>query len=74
MKIERLIRMANDISDFFNAEPDKTVAVEGIKNHLQRSWEPRMRSAIIAYCQEDGSSLNPLAKSAITQLQTTQLS
>lgn len=68
MKIDRLIKMANDISDFFNAEPDKQLAAEGVKNHIQRSWDPRMRKAIIAYCQEDGSALSALAKSAIALL------
>lgn len=68
MKIERLIKMANDISDFFNAESDKEVAVEGVKNHLQRSWEPRMREAIIAYARQDGSGLNDLARKAVGKL------
>ena len=68
MKIDRLIKMANDISDFFNAEPDKQLAAEGVKNHIQRSWDPRMRKAIIAYCQEDGSALSALAKSGIALL------
>lgn len=68
MKIERLIKMANDISDFFNAEPDKAVAAEGVKNHLLRAWEPRMRQAIIAYCQESGEGLSELAKTAVAKL------
>lgn len=68
MKTDRLIKMANDISDFFNAEPDKEVAAEGVKNHLLRSWEPRMRQAIIAYCQESGEGLSDLAKHAIAKL------
>ncbi|MGZ5049726.1 MAG: formate dehydrogenase subunit delta [Methylobacter sp.] len=68
MKIERLIRMANDIGNFFNSEPDKEVAAEGIKNHIMRSWDPRMRKAIISYCQEDGSELSGLVKSAVTKL------
>ncbi|MDP3878430.1 MAG: formate dehydrogenase subunit delta [Methylobacter sp.] len=68
MKIERLIKMANDIGNFFNSEPDKEIAAEGIKNHILRSWDPRMRSAIIAYCQEDGTDLSDLVKSAITKL------
>ncbi len=52
MKIERLINMTNDISNFFNAESDKEIAIEGIKNHLLRAWEPRMRKAIIAHYQK----------------------
>lgn len=68
MKTDRLIHMANDISDFFNSEPDKELAVEGVKNHIARSWDPRMRKAIIEYCQKDGSGLSELAKTAILKL------
>ncbi|MGZ8136155.1 MAG: formate dehydrogenase subunit delta [Methylococcaceae bacterium] len=68
MKTERLIKMANDISDFFNAESDKEIASEGVKKHILRSWDPRMREAIIAYCQQDGSGLSSLAKAAIVKL------
>ncbi len=68
MKIDRLIKMANDIGNFFNSEPDKDIAAEGIKNHILRSWDPRMRKAIIAYCQEDGSELSGLVKVAVTKL------
>ncbi|ASF45973.1 formate dehydrogenase subunit delta [Methylovulum psychrotolerans] len=68
MKTDRLIKMANDISDFFNAEPDKEVAAEGVKNHLMRSWEPRMRQAIIAHYQNGGDGLSELAKVAVGRL------
>jgi len=60
--------MANDIGNFFNSESDKEIAAEGIKNHILRSWDPRMRKAIIAYCQEDGSELSDLVKTAVTKL------
>lgn len=60
--------MSNDIGNFFNSEPDKEIAAEGIKNHILRSWDPRMRKAIIAYCQEDGSELSDLVKAAVTKL------
>ncbi len=68
MKIERLVKMANDISDFFNAESDKEVATEGVKSHIMRAWEPRMRQAIIAYYQESGDGLSELAKAAVARL------
>ncbi|MEC4749194.1 formate dehydrogenase subunit delta [Methylomicrobium sp. Wu6] len=68
MHIERLIKMANDISDFFNSESDKELAAEGVKKHIQRSWDPRMRQAIIAYCREDGKGLSPLAQKAVQKL------
>lgn len=68
MHIERLIKMANDISNYFNSDPDKQVAVESMKNHLLRTWEPRMRHAIIEYNQNDGTELSDLAKAAVAKL------
>lgn len=68
MKIERLIRMANDISNYFNAEPDRNVAIEGVRNHIAHSWEPRMRKAILEYLKNDGSELSDLAKAALEKL------
>jgi formate dehydrogenase subunit delta len=69
MKIERLIKMANDIGDFFNAESNKEIAAEGVKKHILRSWDPRMRRAIIEYCQQDGSALSELARTAVSRLE-----
>jgi formate dehydrogenase subunit delta len=68
MKIERLIKMANDIGDFFNAESNKEVAAEGIKKHILRSWDPRMRREIIAYCQQDGTALSEVVRTAVSRL------
>jgi formate dehydrogenase subunit delta len=68
MKIERLIKMANDISDYFSSEPNRKDAIEGVKNHISHSWEPRMRKAIIEYNQQDGSALTELAKAAVAEL------
>ncbi|MEY3106512.1 MAG: hypothetical protein RIT35_678 [Pseudomonadota bacterium] len=68
MKIKTLIRMANDIGDFFNAESNKEIAAEGITKHILRSWDPRMRRDIIAYLKEDGSELSALAKVAVSRL------
>jgi formate dehydrogenase subunit delta len=69
MKIERLITMANDIGDFFNAESNKEIAVEGIRKHILRSWDPRMRREIIAYCRQDGTALSDLARTAVSRLE-----
>ena len=68
MNIEKLIKMANDISDFFNSENDKELAAEGVRKHILRSWDPRMRKQIIAYLQQDGKGLNTLARKAIEKL------
>ena len=67
--INTLVKMANDISNFFNADPDKEVAAEGMRNHIVKSWDLRMRKAIIAHIiQHDGEGLSPLAKTAISRI------
>ena len=71
MKIKTLIRMANDIGDFFNAESNKEIAAEGVKKHILRSWDPRMRRDIITYFKEDGTELSDLAKVAVSRLDQT---
>jgi formate dehydrogenase subunit delta len=70
MDIERLVAMANDIAAFFDAEPDKKVAVEGVRFHMSRFWEKRMRQAIIAHAGSGGAGLSPTAKSAVLLLGT----
>ena len=67
--IDTLVRMANDISNFFNADPDKEIAAEGMRNLLAKSWDVRMRKAIIAHLSEhNGEGLSPLAKTAISRI------
>lgn len=68
-KVDRLVRMANDISNFFNADPDKTIAAEGVKNHIMRSWHLTMRKEIVEHLKNhDGEGLSPLAKTAVSQI------
>jgi formate dehydrogenase subunit delta len=68
MDVKNLVKMANQIESFFRAEPDPEVAVAGIESHLQRFWDPRMRSAIIAHCAAGGEGLGDLAKRAVQKL------
>jgi formate dehydrogenase subunit delta len=68
MHNEKLVKMANDIANFFNAESDKEIAAEGVKKHILRSWDPRMRKEIISYYQNNGEGFNPLAANAIKKL------
>ena len=49
MKIEQLIKMANQIGSFFSAMPDREEALDGVANHIRNFWEPRMRKALIEF-------------------------
>jgi formate dehydrogenase subunit delta len=68
MNVEHLVSMANDIAAFFDSEPDKAVAAEGVRFHISRYWELRMRRAIIEHLQSGGAGLTPSARSAIEKL------
>ena len=67
--VEHLVTMANDIANFFRSESDRQVAIDGIANHIKRSWDPRMCKKIFAHLQQhDGEGLNELARAAIVKL------
>jgi formate dehydrogenase subunit delta len=68
MNIERLVRMANDIGNFFKAEPDHATAVDGVAEHLKRFWDPRMRKEIVAYVDGGGAELMDLVRDAVLKL------
>jgi formate dehydrogenase subunit delta len=67
MQTETLIKMANQIGDFFEAEPNKTQAQLDIAQHLNRFWTKDMRNQIAAHVQEmQGAGLHAQVISAIT--------
>lgn len=66
MDVHKLVRMANEIAKFFEAEPDRAAAVEGVANHLRKFWEPRMRRELLAHVEATGGQdLRPLAAEAV---------
>ena len=69
MHIDYLIKMANDIGDFFKADPDKDAAAANIHMHIKRFWDPRMRKEIIAhYTQTQGIGLEGQVLAAVKKL------
>ena len=66
MEAHRLVKMANEIAAFFQAEPDRAVALEGVAGHLKRFWDPRMRRELVRWVDEhDGEGLSDLAAEAV---------
>lgn len=41
-----LLRMANQIADFFAAYPEAD-AVDGVRDHLEKFWTPAMRKELV---------------------------
>lgn len=69
MKIEALVKMANEISHFFEGEAGQTEAPAAVASHLRRYWEPRMRRDIVAhYDARGGEGLEEVALKAVALL------
>ena len=66
MNIDLLIKMTNEIGEFFAGTAEAPEAARAVANHLKRYWEPRMRAQMITYFEErDGAGLTELARSAV---------
>ncbi|WP_295960870.1 formate dehydrogenase subunit delta [Rhodoferax sp.] len=53
MKADNLIRMANQIGEFFETMPEREEALDDIATHIRKFWEPRMRRALLAALDTD---------------------
>jgi formate dehydrogenase subunit delta len=56
MDIQQLVKMANNIASFFEAEPDASKGAKGVAEHLKNFWDPRMRREILRYADEEGGA------------------
>jgi len=65
---EQLIQMANDIGNFFRAEPEREDAIAGIANHISKYWTQRMREKLIAELGHGGTGLDDLPRAALERL------
>ena len=66
MDIQHLVKMANNIASFFEAEPDPSKGAKGIAEHLKNFWDPRMRREILTYVDEhEGGDLKKIVLEAL---------
>jgi formate dehydrogenase subunit delta len=63
MQTQDMVRMANQMADFFKNYGEKE-AVEGIADHINKFWEPRMRRDFFVLVDGGGAGLNELVKKA----------
>jgi len=72
MNVRRLVKMANEIGEFFGQMPDREEAVTAITAHLRNFWEPRMRREIVEYARCDGGGLKEIVRAAVLKLEGAQ--
>lgn len=61
MSDNEIVRMANDIANFFTAYPHDE-AVADVAQHIRDFWDPRMRRAMSEHLAAGGAGLSPLAR------------
>lgn len=66
-----LIRMANQIADYYKAYPEAE-AVAGVSDHIRSFWDPRMRQGLARHVAAGGAGLQPLALTAMRRLLETE--
>jgi len=66
-KIDKLVRMANQIGDFFGPMPEDA-ATKGVATHLRRFWTPKMIGEIMEYLDSGRSGLNANAARGVAAL------
>ena len=54
--IDTLVTMANQIGDFFESMKDRKTSEEEIASHLKRTWDPRMRTALMNHIEQHGGN------------------
>ena len=61
---EKLVYMANQIGDFFKSYPHDQ-AVKGIKEHIEKFWDPRMLNQIYQIIEKADHGLRPNSLEAL---------
>ena len=70
MDIQNLIKMANQIGDFFGAWPDQDQARAEVAGHLRRFWDPRMRRQLCDHVRATGGTgLTEIVIAAVAELE-----
>lgn len=65
---EKLVKMANQIGDFFKSYPEAT-AIEGVREHIAKFWNRKMRDELFAYLDAGHrDDVTPLVAQALAKL------
>ena len=57
MQTEDMLRMANQIASFFNGSGPE-VAVKEAAEHINKFWDPHMRTVLVAHLDRGGEGLD----------------
>jgi formate dehydrogenase subunit delta len=72
MQSQDMVRMTTQISEFFKTYGEQE-AIEGIADHINKFWEPRMRRDFFVLVDSGGAGLSELVKKASTTIKRPKL-
>ena len=67
METRDMVRMANQIGEFFKSYTEKE-ALEGISDHINKFWEPRMRRMLFAHFDSGATGLSDIVTKAMVSV------
>jgi formate dehydrogenase subunit delta len=67
METRDMVRMANQIAEFFKSYGEKA-AIEGIADHISKFWEPRMRRDFFEHMEKGGDGFSDLVKKSAAEV------
>jgi formate dehydrogenase subunit delta len=67
MQTHDMVRMANQIADFFKSYTEKE-AIDGIADHINKFWDPRIRKDFIVLVDSGGAGLSDLVLKAAVDI------
>jgi len=66
MSSDNLVKMANQIAHYFDSEPDRAKAVQGVRLHLHSFWTPAMRRQLLEWAEAHaGEGLDQKVREAL---------
>ena len=65
MNIHHLVKMANEISAFWDGEAGLAEAPKSVAAHLKRYWDPRMRAQMVEHYRTGAGGLCDTARAAV---------
>ena len=68
VKIEKLLKMAEQITANMAFTDDEQVVATRVADHLNRFWDPRMKASLKEYADSNTNELSPALQVAIVLL------
>lgn len=67
MSVDKIARMANQIATFMESKPEAE-GLQGLAQHINDFWEPRMRGQLFDLLDAGGEGLRPLVIAAADRI------